>query len=174
MTLLAQRRSMLRQAVALAPLIAVVAPLQRAEAACTPPSSASDTTVNCSGTTTNSGPGTVTGYGTLGDNNNTYNIQAGATVEGTAFGVRFGTGATFNNSGTIIGANSAGITGNNVDRSVVTVNNAGTGIISGHIGTDVVTLLNSNNAGQFLGTGTVEGAINTGLAATGYQRKYRG
>ena len=165
MTLLAVRHFALRPAIAMVLLIVLVMANGRVRAACTPPSSASDTTVNCSGTTTNSGPDTVTGYGTLGDNNNTYNIQAGATVEGTAFGVRFGTGATFNNSGTIIGANSAGITGNNLDRSVVAVNNAGTGIISGHIGINVVTLT-LNNAGQFLGTGTVEGAINTGLAAT--------
>ena len=78
MRLLAQRHSLLLQAIALAPLIALAAPVDRAEAACTPPSSASDTTVTCSGTTTNSGPDAITGYGTRGDNNNIYNIQAGA------------------------------------------------------------------------------------------------
>jgi uncharacterized protein with beta-barrel porin domain len=164
MRLLAQRHSLLLQATALAPLIALIAPIDRANAACTPPSSASDTTVTCSGTTTNSGPDGVTGYGTSGDNNNTYNIQAGATVEGDSFGVTFGNRATFNNSGTIIGASASGITGSNLVRSVVTVNNASTGVISGHVGISVSTLT-LNNAGQFLGTGTVEGAINT-LAAT--------
>ncbi len=163
MRLLAQRCSLLLQATALAPFIALVAPIDRAEAVCTPPSSASDTTVTCSGTTTNSGPGPNTGYGTLSDNSNTYNIQAGATVQGNSFGVLFGAGATFNNAGTIIGANAAGITGNTVQR-VATVNNAGTGIISGHIGINVNTLT-LNNAGQILGTGTFEAAINAGFAA---------
>jgi hypothetical protein len=164
MRLLAQRHSLLLQAIALAPWILLVAPVDRAEAACTPASSASDTTVTCSGTTTNSGPGAITGYGTFDDNNNTYNIQAGATVQGGSFGVSFGTGATFNNAGTIIGANAAGITGNTVRRAA-TVNNASTGIISGHIGINVNTLT-LNNAGQILGTGRFEAAVNTGVAAT--------
>jgi hypothetical protein len=160
MRLLAQRHSLLLQATALAPWIALVAPVDRAEAACTPPSSASDTTVTCTGTTTNSGPGADTGYGAVGDNNNTYNIQAGATVEGGAFGVIFGNRATFNNLGTIKGVGAAGIRDSNLTATGhFNVTNASTGIISGHFGIFAGNPLVVNNAGQILGTGAPVGAI---------------
>src|SRR3954470_13685022 len=88
-------------------LAASVVTSDRALAACDPTSPVSNTTVTCTGVTV--GQNGITGYGTAGDNNNTYNIQAGARVEGSSFGVRFNTGATFNNSGTIIGTNASGI-----------------------------------------------------------------
>jgi Autotransporter beta-domain len=160
MRLLGQRHSLLLQATALAPLIVLVMANGRVQAACTPPSSASDTTVTCSGTTINSGPGASTGYGSENDNNNTYNIQAGATVEGSSFGVRFGSQATFNNFGTIKGAVAAGIRDSHLTAAGhFTVTNAGTGIISGHFGIFAGNPLFVKNAGQILGTGAPEGAI---------------
>lgn len=164
MTLLVQRHFRPRRIIGLAPLIALAVTADRAEAACTPASSASDSTVNCSGTTTNSGPGGRIGYGSPDDNNNTYNIQAGATVEGNLFGLRFGTGATINNSGTILGPNASGIIGSDVVRNVATINNVSTGVISGHIGIGVTTLT-LNNAGKVFGTGLPEAAVDVGLSA---------
>ena len=60
----------------------------------------------------------------MNDNNNTYNIEAGATVTGDGFGLVFGTGATVNNDGTIRG-------GIGIDGSDATINNTSTGIITG-------------------------------------------
>ncbi len=157
------RYAIQRRAKLLTLLAASVVTSDRALAACDPTSPVNNATVTCTGTTVNQNG--IAGYGSAGDNNNTYNIQPGATVEGTSFGVRFDTGATFNNSGTIIGTNASGIIATGNAGNDVTVNNAGTGVISGHIGINVVALA-LNNAGQVLGTGTVEGAINTGLAAT--------
>jgi uncharacterized protein with beta-barrel porin domain len=139
-------------AVAIAPFVAI----ERAEAACTvnnlPSTFASNSVVDCSGNTPNSGPGGITGYGTAGDANNTYNIRSGATVTGDNFGVVFGTGATFNNSGTITGTATAGIFGDNAtitSSGVITGNN---GIISA--GTIAV-----NNAG------TISGTVASGISA---------
>src|SRR4051812_43182620 len=77
------------QTLALALASVSVVAIGRAEA-CTvggvPSTFASGATVDCAGTTTNTGPGGATGYGGGGDNNNIYNIQVGATVTGTNFG----------------------------------------------------------------------------------------
>ena len=81
MRLLAQRHSLLLQATALAPLIALVAPIDRAEAACDPASPVSDVTVTSTGTTINQN-GNI-GYGLTPDTGNTYNIVAGASVDWT-------------------------------------------------------------------------------------------
>src|SRR6202163_2622850 len=141
----------------LAVTIAAFAAVDRAEADCTPPSSTSGATVVCSGATSNSSPDHNDGYGTFNDNNNTYNIQAGATVTGDDDGVRYGTGATFNNSGTITGTNNAGIDGD----FDVTVNNSRTGVITGGFfgiharsGTAIV-----NNDGLIEALGTSSSAI---------------
>ncbi|MEH2553814.1 uncharacterized protein with beta-barrel porin domain [Bradyrhizobium algeriense] len=148
-------------ALALALLSAPFAAIGQAEA-CTvggsPSASASDSVVDCSGATTNSGPGGIAGYGSVNDNNNTYNIQSGASVTGDSFGVVIGTGATFNSSGTITGAGAAGITGTDA-----TITNTISGIITGNNG---ITLgaLNLNNAGQVLGPGANGGAISAGAA----------
>jgi hypothetical protein len=118
---LLRRHALMLTALLIAPVVA----FDRAEAACTPASPASGTTVECSGDT---GSNNVSaGYGLSGDNNNIYNIQAGATVTGGSIGVEFGTGATFNNSGTITG----GDTGVHSGVGDVTVNNTGTGAITG-------------------------------------------
>ena len=106
-----------RHALLQALLIASFAMSGRVEAACTPASPVSNTIVTCIGKTTNQNG--TNGYGTVNDNNNTYNIQAGATVTGDGFGVVFGTGATVNNDGTITGG--IGISG-----SDATINNTST------------------------------------------------
>ncbi|MES2193086.1 MAG: autotransporter domain-containing protein [Pseudomonadota bacterium] len=142
-------------ALALALLIASFAMTGPARAACTPPSTASNATVDCSGVVTNSGPDNITGYGTNSDDNNIYNIQAGATVTGTSFGLRTGSGATINNFGVVSGPNAAGIDSNN---GTVTLTNASAGIISGNNGITVDRLI-LNNAGQILGIGANGGAI---------------
>src|SRR3982074_3057491 len=117
-----------RRALMLAVTIPTLAGVARAEADCAPPSSASDAVVVCSGATSKTAPSGVDGYGTFNDNNNTYNIQAGATVTGDRDGVTYGTGATFNNAGTITGTSNARISGFDV-----TVNNFRTGVITGAV-----------------------------------------
>jgi hypothetical protein len=98
MTLLAQRHFILRHVIRLAPLIALVAAVDRAEAACDPVSPVSNVTVTCTGTTTNANG--TNGYGTssdtTGDTGNTYNIVSGASVSGTDNGLRFFTLGTVN------------------------------------------------------------------------------
>jgi Autotransporter beta-domain len=153
-----------RHAMILALLLASVAAVGRAEA-CTvggsPSTSASNATVDCSGITKDSSPNGKNGYGTANDDNNTYNIHAGATVTGDVtsgggFGLVFGTGATFNNSGTITGFN-VGINGGDA-----TINNistpAGTAVISGFNGVSVRNLI-LNNTGRITATGDSSDAL---------------
>ena len=102
MTLLAQRHSILRHVIGLAPLIALVAAVDRAEAACDPVSPVSNVTVTCTGTTTNANG--TNGYGTDTDTGNTYNVMSGASVSGTGNGLIFFDLGTVNNFGTITGA----------------------------------------------------------------------
>src|SRR6266478_4931334 len=119
-------------------LIACFAMSGRAEAACTPASPVNNTIVTCTGKTTNQNG--TNGYGTVNDHNNTYNIQAGATVTGDGFGVVFGTGATVNNDGTITGG--IGISG-----SDATINNTSTGVITGDTNGIQATTATVRNAG---------------------------
>ena len=65
MRLLAQRYSLLLQAIALAPLIALFASIDRAEAACTPAAPVDNTIVECTGATTNQNG--ANGYGSSRD-----------------------------------------------------------------------------------------------------------
>src|SRR5216684_3194301 len=150
-----------RHALMLAVTIAALVAVDRAEA-CTvgglPSSFASGATVDCSGDTKNSSPDPKIGYGTFNDNNNTYNINAGAKVTGDDTGVRFSTGAKFNISGTITGTNVDGITG---DAGTAIMTNTSTGIISGHNGIAVGTL-DLHNAGQIRGLSSDGRAINAG------------
>src|SRR6266403_286679 len=144
-----------RRALMLAVTISTLAAAERAAADCAPPSSTSDAVVVCSGATSNTAPSRVDGYGTFNDNNNTYNIQAGATVTGGVDGVVYGTGATFNNAGTMTGTHSAGIEG-----SDVTVNNFRTGVITGdRFGMAVGATAIVNNDGLIEAPGTDSFAI---------------
>ena len=108
MPLLAQRHSMLRHAIGLAPLIALAVPVDRAEAACDPASPVNDTVVTCTGPTSNG----ATGFGNSSDTGNTYNIVSDASVTGTSNGLVFDRG-TVNNFGSIIG--SSGISADTVN-----------------------------------------------------------
>jgi len=82
-----------RHAMMLALLIAPFAAVGQAQAACLPPSTASNNpNVACTGDTKNSSPDHLNGYGTINDNNNTYYINAGATVTGDRSGIVLGTG----------------------------------------------------------------------------------
>src|SRR4051794_30558426 len=77
------RRKMLGFMLTLAPLTLAPFAIDSAEA-CTvggaASASASNSTVDCTGATTNSGPSGIDGYGSGGDDNNTYNVNSGATV----------------------------------------------------------------------------------------------
>jgi hypothetical protein len=88
MRLLAQRYSLLLQAIALAPLIALFASIDRAEAACTPAAPVDNTIVECTGATTNQNG--ANGYGSSRDKGNTYNIVSGASLTGTSIELLFG------------------------------------------------------------------------------------
>jgi hypothetical protein len=147
------RRHVLMQAL----LIASCAMSGRAEAACTPASPVNNTIVTCSGRTTNQNG--TNGYGTVNDNNNTYNIQAGATVTGDGFGVVFGTGATVNNDGTITG-------GIGVSGSDATINNTSTGVITGDTNGIQATTATVRNAGLISAMGvSAAGGNGVGISA---------
>ena len=147
------RRHALMQAL----LIASFAMSGRAEAACTPASPVNNTIVICTGKTTNQNG--TNGYGTVNDNNNTYNIQAGATVTGDGFGLVFGTGATVNNDGTITGG--IGISG-----SDATINNMSTGVITGDTNGIQATTATVRNAGLISATGvSATGGNGFGISA---------
>lgn len=141
---------MLRQAIGLAPLIALAAPVDRAEAACDPASPVNNVTVTCSGTTTDANG--TTGYGSNSDKGNTYNILVGASVTGTAIGLRFNTEGTVNNSGSIAGLSGDGIFG--LVRG--TVNNSGTISATG-AGSSAV---NFNGTGVINNSGNISGVSN--------------
>src|SRR5580698_9919739 len=85
---------------ALTLVVAPFAGVDRAMAACDQTSPINNATVNCTGTTNNANG--TTGFGTPGDNGNTINVVAFATVSGTEVGIAFDNG-TVNNSGTISG-----------------------------------------------------------------------
>jgi uncharacterized protein with beta-barrel porin domain len=99
---------------------------ERALAACTP-ATGSNVTVTCSGATLNQGPGINTGYGDSSQNGLTLNVQSGASVTGTSFGIDVNNNNTINNLGTItthgVGGvgDGFGINGN----GPLTVNNSG-------------------------------------------------
>ena len=96
----------------------------RAEAACTPAAPVNNTTVTCTGNTTNG----FNGYGAGTETGNTYTIAQGATVTGTGNGLVFLSGMV-NNSGTISAANTTGFFGIFSD-SDITLTNTATGVIS--------------------------------------------
>ncbi|MEH2591101.1 autotransporter outer membrane beta-barrel domain-containing protein [Bradyrhizobium sp. AZCC 1721] len=143
MKLLAQPHSMLRHAIGLAPLIALAAPVDRAEAACDPASPASNVTVTCTGTTTNANG--FDGYGSFTDSGNTINVLSGGLVAGTDIGLVFNDG-TVNNFGTI--AATAGI----IAVGPATVTNSGT-ILAEEAGIAAGTA-KVDNAGSILATRT--------------------
>jgi uncharacterized protein with beta-barrel porin domain len=154
-----------KNALALAVVIAPFAAIGQAEAACTPNSSANSSVVNCSGgSTLNSGPDGTTGYGTVNDNNNIYNIGSSATpadVTGTNVGIKTGFGGTINNFSTITGTNTTGLVGGSPSQPAVTVNNMAAGAIiigkfAGMSMTDVVV----SNLGQITATASGSIAIN--------------
>src|SRR5262245_28811526 len=141
-----------RHASVLALLTASLAVSEQAKAACDQPSGVSNTTVNCSGTTTNTSPNGMNGYGTETDVGNTINVLSGATVTGTNKGLTFSTGAV-NNSGTIFGG-AFGIEAS----TTATVNNAGA--ISGRIaGINANITATVNNTGSITGTGAAGDGI---------------
>ena len=146
------RRYALMQAL----LIASFAISGRVEAACTPASPVNNTIVTCTGKTINQNG--TSGYGTVNDNNNTYNIQAGATVTGDGFGVVFGTGATVNNDGTITGG--IGISG-----SDATINNTSTGVITGDTNGIQATTATVRNAGLISAMGVLDRRNGLGISA---------
>jgi hypothetical protein len=147
------RRHALMQAL----LIASFAMSGRAEAVCTPASPVNNTIVTCIGKTTNQNG--TNGYGTVNDNNNTYIIQAGATVTGDGFGVVFGTGATVNNDGTITG-------GIGIGGSDATINNTSTGVITGDTNGIQATTATVRNAGLISAMGvSATGGNGVGISA---------
>jgi uncharacterized protein with beta-barrel porin domain len=130
----------------LALLIAPLAVVGEANAACAPVTSSAspviNTTVTCTGATVDQNG--TTGYGVQEDQGNTINVQSGASVSGTNLGIEinsvsFAKPETLNNSGTISGGQS-GVSG-----GFGTVNNF-----------SVISATGANSAGvSFNGTGFV-------------------
>lgn len=156
MTLLGTRCRMLRNATALAPLIASLAAASHAEAACTPDSPVNNTTVTCAGATRNANG--TTGYGSAADSGNLYDVLRGASIIGTNIGLQFNNG-TVGNSGDINGA------GVGVSAASGTVVNGGTILGSGpngiavDLGSGTVSngrLISGNNLGMRLQSGEVQ------------------
>lgn len=123
----------------------------RAEAACTPTAPVNNTTVTCTGTTTNQNG--TDGYGTQNDRGNTINVASGASVTGTGNGVLLFSG-TVNNSGTITAQGASGTGILTAGSPEVIVNNSGVISATGIRGVGVF-----NNA---LGTITNSGSISGG------------
>jgi uncharacterized protein with beta-barrel porin domain len=143
----------LRCAIASAMLMASFAAAGQAEAACDPTTSSANplinTTVTCTGTTTDQNG--TTGYGVKEDRGNTINVLSGASVNGTNSGieinnVRVANPETVNNSGAISGA--SGING-----GFGTVNNSG--VISATGGN--LAGVNFNGTGFVINSGSISG-----------------
>lgn len=135
-----KRKKFVRALAALAVPVTTVTLTGHANAACTPAAPVNDTTVTCAGATNNQND--PAGYGTRTENGLTINVESGASVTGTRFGVNVdGRGAsnTINNLGTISGLDQG------VLADVATVNNSGTIASSGNRGIEGsrITLLNS-------------------------------
>ena len=105
-------------------LLSPFALVEVAEAACGPASPVNNTIVTCSGTTNNQND--PNGFGTTTDTGNTINVQTGAIVTGTQFGIEAST-TTISNSGTI---GSTDPNGAAVHAATAEVNNNNNGRIS--------------------------------------------
>jgi hypothetical protein len=146
----------LRRAIALMPLAALAATIERAEAACDITSPVNTATITCSGTTTDANG--TTGFGGPFDFGNTYNILSGASIIGTDIGLQFNNfglslkdAGSVNNNGTITG----GAVGIDSGSAAATITNNGT--ISG-TGANSVGIQNNataviTNFGTISGTG---------------------
>jgi hypothetical protein len=149
---------------------ALMLPTSETLAACAP-ATGDNITVTCSGTTTDQGPGSNTGYGASNQNGVTVNVQSGASVLGTSIGIDLNNNNIVNNLGTIttvgtpVLGNVYGINAN----GPLTVTNSGT------IGrTDLVIPGNNDTAGinasgdlfvTNTGTGVIQGS--TAILAPG-------
>jgi uncharacterized protein with beta-barrel porin domain len=138
-------------------LVAHLAAIGQAEAACSPNAPVNNAIVTCTGAT--SGQNGTAGYGTNADAGNTITVQTGASVTGAAFGVILQTG-TVDNFGGILATNPAG---NGISGNIITVTNSGI-IFGGINGTGItgstVNLSNSGNIrGETTGINTVTASV---------------
>ncbi|MBX9647467.1 MAG: hypothetical protein K2X57_10465, partial [Xanthobacteraceae bacterium] len=137
-------------------LLSSCAVVGQAKAACTPNAPVSNTTVTCSGTTTDQNP--FNGYGTAADTGNTYNILSGASLTGTANGLVFDRG-TVNNVGSIATGGSSGIVGS----TDAVVNNSGTVSTTGANGNGIISpSLHVLNSGTISANGASGRALDGG------------
>jgi uncharacterized protein with beta-barrel porin domain len=134
-------------------LTLVVAPfacIDRAMAACTPPSGQDNVTVTCASNTTNQ-DGSA-GYGLGTENGVTVNVNSGVTVSGMDTGITLNNNATINNSGTVTGGTDGIVVFKNL-----TLNNSGS--IVGTTDAGVV----AQDGGVIINSGSITGA--TGINA---------
>jgi len=151
-----------RHAMMSALLLASFAMSGRAQADCTPASPVSNATVDCTGATLNANG--TNGYGTATDSGNTITVESGATVTGSANGVRGGLQATVINLGTITGTTFDGIRGEG--GSLLTVDNSGA-VSGGSSGIDATSLSLTNRS-----SGTISST--SGAAASSARSASRG
>jgi hypothetical protein len=125
---------------------------------CTPAAPVDNTTVTCTGTTTNQND--PNGYGTGVETGNTINVQTGATVTGTQRGLLIDSGTVINNGSITASGNSLtrGISAN----SNVTVTNVGTISLADVLGVTGVGIL-----AQGVTTVNNQGTISLGSNAFG-------
>jgi len=139
----------------LAFLIAALAAIGQAEAACSPNAPVNNASIICSGLT--NGQNGIAGYGTNADTGNTMTVQSSASVMGTSFGVILQSG-TVNNFGGVFGG-TLNPTGTGIQANTLTVTNSGT-ISGGVSGTGIiVSNVNVSNSGNIQGGTTGINAV---------------
>jgi fibronectin-binding autotransporter adhesin len=130
-------------------------------AQCTPAAPVNNTTVNCTGTVTNQN--SPNGYGTGVETGLTINVQAGASVTGTASpgdGIAVAGGNTLNNLGTVAGPGNNGVIALQTAADTLTVNNnSAAATISGLDGVNGL-----NGSAVVVNQGTITGTSNGGSA----------
>lgn len=147
----------------LAFLVAALAAINQAEAACLPNAPVNNASITCSGFT--NGQNGIAGYGTNADTGNTITVQPSAAVTGTSFGVILQSGAV-NNFGGVFGGTS-NPTGIGIQANSIMLTNSGT-VSGGVSGTGIIASnVNVSNSGNIQGGTTGINAVSANINNSG-------